>query len=83
MSDTSAAGRPYRDHVADRPRFLTSVELARVLGISVRAVQRYRSEGLITPTEETLGGHARWIEADVREQMRRIREQRRTDRESE
>jgi DNA-binding transcriptional MerR regulator len=63
----------------DGRRLIGTAELAKALGVSTRTIQRYRAEGLITPAEETLGGRARWIEADVREQMRLIREQRRDE----
>lgn len=68
----------YVQRMTGRPLISTS-ELAKALGVSARTIQRYRSEGLITPAEETLGGRARWIETDVREEMRRIREQRRAE----
>jgi DNA-binding transcriptional MerR regulator len=70
--------RAYVQRMTGRQLISTS-ELAKALGVSARTVQRYRADGLITPAEETLGGRARWIEADVREEMRRIREQRRAE----
>ena len=62
-------------------RLISTGELAKALGITPRTIQKYRAQGLITPAEETIGGRARWIEADVREQMRQAREQARRDRE--
>ena len=67
--------------MSERRRLITTAELARALGITARTIQRYRADGHITPAEETLGGRARWIEEDVREQMRQYREQRRRERE--
>jgi DNA-binding transcriptional MerR regulator len=65
---------------SDSP-LLTTGELAKKLGLTARTIQKYRSQGLITPAEESIGGHARWIEEDVREQMRRLRDERRQQRE--
>ncbi|WP_308257616.1 helix-turn-helix transcriptional regulator [Pseudonocardia lacus] len=64
-----------------RKRLLTSQELADAIGLSVRTIQRYRSEGLITPALVSLGGHARWDEDEVRAQMRKILEDRRKEEE--
>lgn len=52
---------------------MTSGELARELGISPRTVARYVREGLLKPTETTLGGHYRWDVDQVREQIRELR----------
>jgi DNA-binding transcriptional MerR regulator len=60
--------------VPESRRFLTTGELAKLLGISRATVQRYRNSGDLTPAETTPAGHARWIEADVREQMRQLQE---------
>ncbi|MEY8040567.1 MerR family DNA-binding transcriptional regulator [Saccharopolyspora cebuensis] len=56
-------------------RLVTSGELARELGISPRTVARYVREGLLVPTETTLGGHYRWDIEQVREQIRKLREE--------
>nr|WP_221316760.1 MerR family DNA-binding transcriptional regulator [Saccharopolyspora gloriosae] len=48
-------------------------DLARELGISTRTVARYVREGLLVPTEVTLGGHYRWDIDDVRQQIRKRR----------
>ncbi|PKW13132.1 MerR family DNA-binding transcriptional regulator [Saccharopolyspora spinosa] len=58
-----------------RNRLLTSGELARELGISPRTVARYVRLNLLTPTETTLGGHYRWDLDEVREQIKKLREQ--------
>ena len=81
MAATYADAVHYVDHVPERKRLLTSTELARAIGLSVRTIQRYRSEGWITPALVSLGGHARWDEDSVREQMRQILENQREQRE--
>jgi DNA-binding transcriptional MerR regulator len=60
---------------ARRP-LVTTGELAILLGISKTTIQRYHRSGDLTPAELTPAGHPRWIEVDVREQMRRLRERR-------
>jgi predicted DNA-binding transcriptional regulator AlpA len=84
---TSDAKRPtlrraYVDRVPSDQPLLTTAELAKKLGLTPRTIQKYRSQGLLTPAEESIGGHARWIEEDVREQMRVLREHRRQQREN-
>lgn len=54
-------------------RLVETAELARELSVTTRTLQRWRREGLITPAEETLGGHARWDVDAVREQIRQLR----------
>lgn len=46
-----------------------------MLGLSPRTIQRYRQEKLITPTEVSIGGHARWDVDEVREQIKKLRQQ--------
>jgi predicted DNA-binding transcriptional regulator AlpA len=53
---------------------LTTGELARALGISRETIRRYHRSGDLTPTETTPAGWPKWIEADVREQMRALQE---------
>lgn len=55
-------------------RYLTTAELARALAVSTAAVQEWRRKGYITPELLTAGGQARWVEADVREQLRKRNE---------
>jgi phage terminase Nu1 subunit (DNA packaging protein) len=56
---------------------LTTAELARLLKVSPRTVQLWRRQGLITPELVTPGGLSRWIESDVRAQLRKLDEERR------
>ncbi|GAB2665267.1 hypothetical protein GCM10027271_25340 [Saccharopolyspora gloriosae] len=56
-----------------QPRLVPTGDLARELGISTRTVARYVREGLLVPTEVTLGGHYRWDIDDVRQQIRKRR----------
>jgi DNA-binding transcriptional MerR regulator len=58
-----------------RPRLVTTGELADALGLHMRTIQRYRHDGLITPTIVTRGGHARWDIDQVVEQLREKREE--------
>jgi DNA-binding transcriptional MerR regulator len=60
----------YGDRVAD---LLTTSELAKALGLSLRSVQRYIAAGNITPELTTPGGHHRWDLDNVREQLREQR----------
>lgn len=53
---------------------LTTSQLAKALGISASTVLNWQRDGTITPAFTTAGGHHRWIEADVREQIRRARQ---------
>jgi phage terminase Nu1 subunit (DNA packaging protein) len=59
--------------------YLTTKGLALALGVSARTIQGWRQRGLITPALVTAGGQARWVEADVREQLRILAEQRQRD----
>lgn len=52
---------------------LTTSELARALGLSLRSVQRYIRAGYITPDLTTPGGHHRWNPENVRAQLRALR----------
>lgn len=42
------------------PSWYTTLEVAQVLGVSVRTVERWRSEGKFTPSRSTKGGHSRY-----------------------
>ena len=56
---------------------MTTAELARQLGLSLRSVQRYIAAGHITPELTTPGGHHRWDVAEVRAQLRTLQQHRR------
>jgi DNA-binding transcriptional MerR regulator len=58
-----------------RRRWITTGELARELGLSVRTIQRYRADGLITPEIVTRGGHGRWDLEKVQDQIRRMNQE--------
>jgi DNA-binding transcriptional MerR regulator len=62
-----------------RRRLLTTPQLADELGLSLRSIARYKAAGWITPELTTPGGHARWDPESVRQQLRKVTEQRRED----
>jgi hypothetical protein len=45
------------------PRFVTSLELARILGLSVHTIRKWRSEGRIKP--KVFGRSVRYVVDDV------------------
>jgi len=53
---------------------LTTGELAKALGVSASAVLNWTRDGLITPVFTTPGGHHRWAEQQVRDQLAAARE---------
>jgi predicted site-specific integrase-resolvase len=67
--------------VSEPRRLVTTGELAKRLGISRETVRRYYNSGDLTPAELSPAGHPRWVEDDVREQMRRLRERLKQERE--
>jgi excisionase family DNA binding protein len=54
-------------------RLLTSGELAKELGLSLRTIQRYIADGVIEPEFRTRGGHTRWNLDNVVAQLNRAR----------
>jgi excisionase family DNA binding protein len=48
------------DHDAVSERLVSTGEAARRLGVNLRTLQRWASEGLIKPDWVTPGGHMRW-----------------------
>lgn len=62
-------------------RLLTTGEAARALGLNSRSVARWAKQGLIQPTLVTPGGHFRWNEDDLRQQIRELNERRRREQE--
>ena len=53
---------------------VTTGELAKALGVSRGAINRWQNEGLITPDVTTPGGHHRWDVERVRARLRELRE---------
>ncbi|MFC4943278.1 helix-turn-helix domain-containing protein [Pseudonocardia sp. GCM10023141] len=53
---------------------LTTSELAKALGLSLRSVQRYIAKAQITPALTAPGGHHRWDLDDVHTQLRELRQ---------
>ncbi|MEU7813870.1 MerR family DNA-binding transcriptional regulator [Pseudonocardia sp. NPDC049154] len=53
-------------------RLVTSGQLAKELGLSLRTIQRYIASGAITPELRTPGGHTRWDPEKVRRQLRTV-----------
>jgi excisionase family DNA binding protein len=57
--------------VPDYPELVTTSELAKALGVSLRSVQRYIRDGTITPEHRTPGGHYRFDVDKVRRELRK------------
>jgi excisionase family DNA binding protein len=55
------------------PKYLTTAEVAKLVGLSRRTLQRYHREGVIEPEYVTAGGHARWDPDRIIEQLRALR----------
>lgn len=47
---------------------------AKQLGIGVRTLQRWASEGLVTPDLVTAGGHKRWDVDRLRQQLKDLQQ---------
>ncbi|MGH3796163.1 MAG: helix-turn-helix domain-containing protein [Pseudonocardiaceae bacterium] len=60
-------------------QLLTSSEVADALGLSRQTIARYVREGWIVPTLTTPGGQYRFDLDKVREELRKIAEDRRKD----
>ncbi|WP_226352815.1 MerR family DNA-binding transcriptional regulator [Pseudonocardia sp. ICBG601] len=50
---------------------------ARAIGVDPKTLRRWADAGLVTPADETLGGHLRWNVTDLRMQVQRIKAERR------
>ncbi|MGI8310559.1 helix-turn-helix domain-containing protein [Saccharopolyspora hattusasensis] len=61
-------------------RLLSSGELAKELGISRRSISRYADEGLISIALVTPGGKYRFDLETVREELRKLAEKHRRER---
>ena len=55
------------------PKYVTTAEAAKLVGLSRRTLQRYHREGVIAPEYVTAGGHARWDPDKIIEQLRALR----------
>lgn len=53
---------------------VTTAEAAKQLGVATRTLQRWASEGLVTPDLVTPGGHQHWDVERLRAQLRELRE---------
>lgn len=62
---------------------ITTADLAARLKVSPRTVQQWRRKGWITPEVVTPGGMSRWVEADVRTQLRELNERRQREHDAE
>jgi len=60
--------------VATDEAFITTGEVARRLGVTPGAVDKWVQKGLLTPTVTTPGGRYRWRWSDVQRQMREQRQ---------
>lgn len=50
---------------------LTPADVAAMAGVNAKTVTRWAENGLLPPAVRTMGGHRRWIEADVRAALRK------------
>lgn len=48
-------------------KLYTASQVAKMLGVHKRTIDRYRSEGKLVPAQKTLGGHSRYTEQQVEE----------------
>lgn len=53
------------EHPRPGVQYLTSMQVARRMGVATRTVGKWLERGLITPSWRTLGGHARFTVEDV------------------
>ncbi|MBO0875457.1 MAG: MerR family DNA-binding transcriptional regulator [Pseudonocardia sp.] len=51
-------------------RLVPTGDAARELGVNIRTLQHWASEGLVTPDVVTPGGHMRWDVERLRAQLR-------------
>jgi len=52
-----------------RDRLLPTGEAAKAVGVDRTTLARWVSEGKVTPTWKTPGGHARWDVEDLKRQL--------------
>lgn len=53
-------------------KLLTTADAADAIGVHRRTLQRWWSDGRVSPTERTVGGHARWDLDELRRQVRAL-----------
>lgn len=58
----------------DMDNLVNTDEAAKALGVARRTLQRWASNGVITPDLVTPGGHYRWDVARLREELRSKRQ---------
>lgn len=56
------------------PELLTTAQAAQQIGVSRRTLARYAERGTLTPTVVLPSGHLRWNLADLRRQLRELRQ---------
>lgn len=62
------------DATGEDGRLIPTGAAAEALGVAHSTLARWWHDGIVTPAVVTIGGHARWDLADLREQLRRNRE---------
>ncbi|GAB2745064.1 hypothetical protein GCM10027174_18600 [Salinifilum aidingensis] len=50
--------------------YVTTAQAAKAIGVDRRTLQRWASEGAVTPALVTPGGHHRWDVEDLKRQLR-------------
>nr|WP_232292717.1 helix-turn-helix domain-containing protein [Saccharopolyspora erythraea] len=60
-------------------RLISTGELAKTLGLSRSSIARYAADGRLTPALITPGGQYRWDLDDVKDQFRKLAQDRRND----
>jgi excisionase family DNA binding protein len=50
-------------------KWYTTLDVAEELGVTVRTVERWRSEGKFKPKRRTIGGHSRYSKEQVEEKI--------------
>ena len=67
MAESKDIHAPRDDLTADEAdsRFFSIGQAARLLGVSVRTLERHRSAGRLVPARRTPGGHARYSAAQL------------------
>lgn len=65
-------GETVIDVAEDRSHLVSTTEAAKHLGIAQSTLSRWVSQGLVTPTWRTPGGHMRWDLDDLEAQLDRM-----------